>query len=122
MNHNYTRQVQSALRMIYKFGRNVEVVSAGTGDEYDPTTGQFTTASPVISNIKAVFTHFEEKEIDGTNVLRTDEKVLFAAASLSAKPASTDKIKDNGTEYNVVNVNTIQPGDTAILYEVQARR
>lgn len=122
MSHDYSRQVQSALRMIYKYGRNVEIISQGTGGEYDPSTGQFTPAEPKKTNIKAVFVDYETKEIDGTNVLRTDKKVLIAAASLEEKPSTTTKIKDGSEEYSVIDVNIIQPGNTKILYEVQARR
>lgn len=122
MSRDYSRSVQTALRMIYKSGRNIEVTTIGTGGEYDPATGTFLPSTDDKYQIKGVFTNFDIKEIDGTNVLHTDQKVLIAAGSLPIMPKSGDTIKDSGAEYAVVNTNSIKPGDTAILYEVQIRR
>jgi hypothetical protein len=58
--------------------------------------------------------------VDGTLIQMGDKKVLCAAEGLT-KPAPGDIVED-GSEYRVVAVQEVGPGDTPILYKLQVRK
>lgn len=102
----------TATRMIAKFGLGMILRSqVATGTAWDPTlTVTDTTITGVVSDYNA-------SEIDGTLVQLNDKKILIGS---EITPTVAMKIVDGG-EMSIVNVKTIKPGDTVVLYEVQAR-
>ena len=122
MTSPYKNMAATALRMIAEKGRSIEVLSPGSEQVYDPLTDEFTAGVDTSVTVKGVFTQFSTKDIDGELVLRTDKKVLIAAASLPRAPSNEDKIKDGEEIYRVINTEITKPGDTALLYMAQVRR
>jgi hypothetical protein len=122
MSADYKSKAQNALRMINEKGRLIRIVVAGGDEVYDPNTDTFTPGTPDESQVKGVFTQFAVKDVDGELILRTDKKVLIAAAALDAAPTPADQLIDGAVSYKVINTETVQPGDTALLYMVQVRR
>lgn len=122
MTFDYSRSASTALNQINDKGRTVTVRTPGEDMVYDPATDTFTPGEDVDTPVKALFTQFAKRDIDGELILQTDKRVLIAASALDAAPGTQDKIVDGGTEYQVINTETVQPGDTAILYMVQVRR
>jgi hypothetical protein len=119
---NYDKIAQTALTQIRDKGREITVKTPGGDMVYDPATDTFTPGTDVTETVKAVFTQFSVKDVDGELIKRTDKRVLIAASDLDAEPDTQTKIVDGSTEYSVINTETIKPGDTAILYMVQVRR
>jgi len=102
----------TAKRLIDKFGRDVSLITqTQSGTDYAPTITEITTI------IKAVITTFNTKEIDGTLIQASDKKIL-----------TYDKIKPeqiisiDGQRLSIVNVDTVAPGDTKIIYKGQLRK
>lgn len=122
MSDIYKNMAANALRMIADKGRALLITMPGTEHEYDPLSDTFTEGEDETATVKGVFTKFATKEIDGELILRTDKKVLIAAASLTQVPDNTATITDGGVIYNIINTEIVQPGDTPLLYLVQARR
>lgn len=121
MSDLYTRLASVALAQIADKGRNVTFVTPGTGT-YNPGAGTYTETAATEATVKAVFTAYSLKDVDGENIRADDKQCLIAASSLSAEPTTKNKIKEGSTVYEVVSVETVQPGDTPILYKLQVRR
>lgn len=121
MSDLYTRMAITTLIQIEEKGRNVTLVSPASGG-YNPNTGVYTPPVSSEKTVKGVFTSFKANEIDGEKIRRDDRRILIASASLTTEPKTTDKIKDNGLELSIVNVETVMPGNVPLLYKVQVRR
>lgn len=110
---DYDRNVATAVRMIKSRGRAVDLVSyTQTGPAYDPVM------TPVSTPTKAVQSNFNSKDVDGTTILSTDLKYLFAG---DVEPKKGMDIQDGDKKYSIKNVWQVKPGDTLILSKVQAR-
>lgn len=109
----HSRFVATATRLINKHGRNASLVSvSSTGSAYNPE--QTETATSVV----IVQTKFTLSEIDGELVKSGDLRFLMDS---SVAPANDMHIDDNGTRYQVINVQEIKPGQASVLYKVQVR-
>ena len=115
----YTNMAKTALRQIADKGRNVSL-RANTEGVYDPVTDSFTGTLTNDTTVKALVTAYSQREIDGTIILRGDKKILIAANA--ASPEHNDIIVDGANEYKIINVDTLKPGDTPIMYTVQVRK
>jgi len=109
---DYESVTATAKSLIDEFGREITLkVVTNSGTEWNPTQ------SEVVSTITAVFTNFSKNEIDNVLILATDKKLLsYEEISL------TDFILDDGIDYKVMNVDTIQTGDIKIIFKAQLRR
>lgn len=111
--YDYTSIAATARRLIDRFGRTVtrrEITNTGT--EWNPVQ------TPVDTPLQGAFVNFSKNEIDNTLILSTDKKLLTYDEVLL-----TDIIVDDSIEYSVVPpLDTINPGDTKIIYIVQLRR
>ena len=121
MSDIYTRLAATALSQINDKGRTVTLSTPGS-DIYAPGSGTFTAGTPVTQTAKALFTEYSLRDIDGELIRTDDKECLIAASSLTGEPTAKDKIIDGSTEYSVVRVETVKPGDTALLYKIQVRR
>ena len=119
---DYSNLAATTLAQIADKGRTVTVRSPGVTQAYNPANDTYTAGTDVDVTAKALFTKFSSKDIAGDVIRATDSRVLIAASALSAAPDTDDKIIDNSTHYNVINVETVKPGDTAILYILQVRK
>ena len=70
--------------------------------------------------ISAVFTDYNELDIDGTLIKRGDKELLIPAFDFS--PDTDDLIIDGAEQYKIVNIKTISPGAAILLYKLQVRR
>lgn len=115
----------TALRLIRRFGedRQVELRIPNTAPpdpakpwEVNPNATETVVTAP------AVVIPIRRSLIDGNSVQQGDETVLIAALSLgSTVPSTADKIFDEGTEKNILDVARIRPGKTDFLYKLQVR-
>jgi len=77
---------------------------------------------------RAVFLNYSGKEAgkayaDGTEIHRSNKKVLVAAKGLTAEPNMQGEIaRASGAKYRIVSVKGLDPDGTSIYFEVQARR
>ena len=67
--------------------------------------------------------YYREHEIDNTLVLQGDLKVILEVSSTMPRPgAKRDKLIIDGEAWDIENCEPLAPGDTTVLYKVQARR
>lgn len=90
---------------------------SASGTAYNPTMGP-----PVETACVVVVTAFKLAEIDGSRVLATDKKALIAAGTTEVTPDPALRLVLNDVEHTIVDVQTIQPAATALLYKAQVRR
>lgn len=120
MSDFYPRMAETTLKQIADKGRTIKLVTPGN-DVYVPGTG-FTPGTPTEQTPKAVFVDYKAQDVDGTIIRADDKQCLIAASSLTGEPTTADKVKEGSTEWAVVKVEVIKPGDTALLYRLQVRR
>jgi len=117
----YTKLAAVALSQIQDKGRTVTLTTPGV-DVYNPAAGTFTPGTATTQTPKALFTNFTLKEIDGDLIRSDDKKCLIAATALTAPPTNKDTITDGSDVYQVLPIEQIKPGDTAIVYILRLRR
>lgn len=122
MSYDYSKAASNALKAINDKGRTITVREPSGDQVFDPENFTFEEGTPDDTDVKGLFTQFATKDVDGTNVLSSDKRLLIPASALAAAPSNSAKILDGGTEYQVINTEVLQPGDTPILYMVQVRR
>ncbi len=115
----------TALALIRKFGEDriveLRIPTEAPADpakpwEVDPTDAETVVTAP------AVVVPIRRDMIDGNSIRQGDETVLIAALSLgTVVPTTADKIVDESTEKNILDVIRIRPGKTDFLYKLQVR-
>lgn len=118
---DYARPLSSANRLIERFGQLGAVRRPGTTTGpvfYDPTPG-----TPTNDAARFVITSYMARDIDGSRVLATDKKALVAPGTLPSAPGLADKLVEaDGTVWNIVDVETLRPAETTLLYTLQVRK
>jgi len=108
---DYSSLRATAITLIDKFGRTTtKRTITSTGDKWNPTQSEVET--PLVG----AFTNYSKNEVDNSLILSTDKKLLTYDEILL-----TDIILDDSIEYAVKNVDSINPGDTKLIYKIQLR-
>ena len=117
-----------AKRLIDLNGEDVVLtVFGGTIPDPDKPWLPGTSTSQNVS-ARAVWLNYNTQEAgqtyaDGSDIQRDDKKVLVAAVGLTADPELLTKItRQDGTEFSIIKVKTLDPNGQKILFEIQARR
>ena len=106
----------TALKLLTKFGKSCTLKS-GVAGTYDPTTGS--TATTVASYpIKLYLDQPNRSELQGGQVINTDEVAIFAALGLPVEPSLNDMITIDGKDRLVKMVTHIWSGEQIALYRV----
>ena len=113
MSFDYSRIAGTAEKLILNFGRAITVrQTSRSGTAYAPTITNTDT------EVTGVGLNFSDAEINGTSIKQGDIKYLIKTSLVIDE---TSKIVDGGNVYAVVNSEKIKPGDTLVLYKLQAR-
>ena len=128
---NYVSLANLAERLIEENGRTFTLVQAGE-TAVDPAKpyGPDTTAGQTRHTVLGVITEFENEDIDGTLIRRGDKRCLIAHNSIVDVASGTESLiieefdtLEDGTEvWKIEGVETIHPGDTRIMYDLQLRK
>jgi len=116
---NYGRPKATADRLIARFGQagTLRRMLPGSGPAYDP-------GEPSPDDYAATFAvlDFNGREIDGSRVLATDKKILLANGALAIQPTLSDKLVIGDVEHSIINIETLAPGGTVVMWTLQVRR
>jgi len=89
---------------------------------YNSTTLQTVYTEPAETIVtysgQGVLTDFSNEEIDDTNILRQDKKILTIELP-EGRPG--DKVTVAETDYGLVNTRVVSPGGVDVLYIMQVR-
>ena len=121
MAFDYTGLQAVAQTLMGEFGQSTTVrVQRALQNNADVPTDVTVTNSD--TSATAVVTTFDESQIDGSMVEANDRRVLIAGADLDTAPEpGNTKILIGRVTYSVINVRTVSPGGTVLLYIIQAR-
>jgi hypothetical protein len=110
----YAEMAQGADEILREFGA-AGTVSYKTGSgEYDPDFGDYPEVEVTQACTAAVFP-VDQKLVDGTTVLATDEQAYLSAVGLSI-------LTLGGVARTVVSVKNLAPAGTSVLVELIVRR
>jgi len=70
--------------------------------------------------LNAVVTNFDKGEIDGTEILANDLKIIADSQKAISK-SDGDQILIGSTTYRIMAIREINPAGTVLAYEIQAR-
>ena len=122
----YTSAIDLAARLIIKKGRQVLVRHLETDAQLVDPNRPWDKPEPLPSDIstKVVFIDYELKFIDGQTIKTKDKQGYMFAKGAPFKPTNKDKVYDKIDKkwWNIMEVETIAPGDEDVLYILQLRR
>lgn len=88
---------------------------------YDPATG---TATPTLTDypLTAVVFDYPDEQVNGSDIMTGDKRVLASAQNLAALPTPSDYITISGERHSIINIKRLAPAGVAVLYTIQARK
>lgn len=87
---------------------------------YDPATGAAVTLTDYTVT-GAVF-DYPDININGTDILRGDKRVLVSAKGLTVVPQPSDYLTIDGVRHSIINIKRLAPANIPVLYTLQARK
>lgn len=116
MSFDYAPLQKTAQSLLAKFGQELTFTRTAKGT-YDPGTG--TTSDTVSTFTKnGVLFDYRDADSDGQTILAGDRRLVSEAHDYEVG----DTVSIGSDVYRVVSVSTNQPGDTALVSELQIRR
>lgn len=117
---DYAKLAKTALKQLKRFGQPITLTRKVSGN-YDRNAS----STPVTIQTENAFgfpTTYEDNEIDGTAILRSDTKLFISAVGIT-KPAMNDvAVLANGTKLTIKNVDEIDMANSPIIYICQGRK
>ena len=112
--------LRSVASSVYtKFGTSV-TVSIISHTTYDTSSGKVLTAITEAS-VKAIISDVTEKNEKDTLLKVGDKKVKIAAADVTTKPSTKDRVKLNNVVLEIVEIRTTELEGKDITYEIYCR-
>lgn len=116
----YLEMAQVADEILREFGAAGTLTYKTRSGEYDPDLGDFPEVEVAQPCVAAVFP-VDQKLVDGTAVLSTDEQAYLSAVGLSM-PEPTHILTLGGMARTVVSVKNLAPAGASVLVELIVRR
>ncbi len=114
---NYQPIQSRATSLIKRFGREY-TFTRETDTAYDPASGDSTSATATYTS-SLVWLNFNRSEIDGDSVRAGDAAPIMESANA---PMQGDTLIHQGVKWRIERVETVEPGDTVVIYKLQVRR
>lgn len=108
----------TALGLLTKFGQSI-TLSRETGGSIDPVTGAVTPGADASVTTTGILLKYPDMMIDGTRILDSDRRLLISNEQI---PQPSDKPLIDSQEWAIVNIETLSPAGTDVIYELQVRR
>jgi len=114
----YDNMGSTALGLLVKFGQSI-TLARETGESVDPITGAVTAGTDASVTTTGILKLYPDNMVDGTRILDSDRMLILSNEQV---PQPTDKPLIDGEEWGVVNISTLSPAGTDVIYKVQVRR
>lgn len=114
----YTGLAATASRLLTSKGQTATWAHDNQDGTFNPATGATEGGTTTAYSASGVLLDFDTKRINGTSVLATDSCFLMEVGN---KPEVGDIITVNAVEYQVMDMQEVNPAGTAVMYEVQLR-
>lgn len=119
MSFSYQSLADTVAREIAEKGRDITL--RRRSQSFNPATGA-TSETLSEQSLRGLFTLYELRQRDGSTVRQGDQALLLAAEDLTTPPSDADEVIDGGSSWQVISVERLQPGGTALLYRLQVRQ
>ncbi len=111
----------TANRLLDKFGISA-ILTAKPTNGFDPLTGEVSSSSTPITIPKvSPPLAYASSEIDGSNIIVGDYKVIVARSDSVSSIDRGDRIEVNGRDGVVVNTNEVWSGEEIAIWILQCR-
>lgn len=117
--HDYTRNKATADRLIDKFGQALTLTKTTGGGGFDANGDPVVPSSTTITG-NGVKLDFKQDEIDGTNIVAGDAKLLLGSASGAPEDGMTVPI--GGLTWRVMINKPLDPAGVDVIYTLQLRQ
>jgi hypothetical protein len=119
---DWTDEQISAYNDIKEDGFAITVRVPGSPGVFSPTTLAYVGATANVDySTYGIKKEFSIKQVDGTIIQQNDVLLIFPAYGLP--DVTTDhQILIDSVVQNVVNLNSVEPGNTPVLYKAQIRK
>jgi hypothetical protein len=111
----------SAKRLVSKYG-SAMILRRIVSGVYDPATGETSGSVTNSYNCKGVTESYKESYVNGDTIKAGDKKVLLSASGLTIVPKSGDTLLIGSEVWSMVSVDSLAPGEIAVIYTVQIRQ
>lgn len=118
MSYDYAPIAATALRLLQNFGQSITLVRV-SGESTDPVTGVVTSGADASVTTTGIMKMYPQKMIDGTRILATDREMVL---SNEHTPVATDQVRIGTEDWTIVDIKTISPAGTDLVYFVQVRK
>lgn len=114
----YTEMAAVALELLEEFGQSI-TLSRETGGSIDPITGEVTAGTDASVTTTGLIKPYPDRMIDGTRILSSDRELVLSNEQV---PLPSDKPTIGGEEWSIVEITTVSPAGTDVVYFCQVRR
>lgn len=118
MTFNYDKIAATALKLLTKFGQPI-TFARETGGSVDPITGVVTPGTDASVTTTGLLKTYPDNMIDGTRILKSDRELILSNEQV-VQPS--DKPVINSQDWAIVDIKTLNPAGTVVIYKVQVRR
>ena len=117
----YTEMAQVATDLLTEFGTDIKISRITQEKVINPVTGVITTPEIKQSySIKGIMKKYPENLIDGSRITTSDRQLMLETSQI--EPILTDTIKIDGENWPIMEIESIKPAGTALLYTVRVRK
>ena len=118
MSFDYAETAATAAELLAEFGAMVTLTRITPG-AYDPASGEVVNTE-VTHTASGVKLDYEQRLIDGTNILQGDQRV-YLDPLISEAPKAGDKLTVGVGVFSVVKSRPLAPAGIVVLHDVQVR-
>jgi len=106
--------------MLEKYGAAMQLLVPAVGG-HDPETGGYTPGTETVHTVQGLVGTYRKRSRSGDAIQSRNQYVYISPSGMTVAPMPGHKLKVDGVEYEIVDVETISPGGTAVLYQVEVR-
>ena len=114
----YDDMAATALRLLDQFGQAV-TINRTTDESTDPVTFVVTAGTDAELATTGILKLYPDRTVDGTRILASDRELVL---SDEQEPLITDTLTIDDQPWSVVDIKTVSPAGTDVVYFVQVRR
>lgn len=118
MSFDYISTAHDAAELLAEFGAPVTLTRITPG-VYDPATGTVVNSGATYT-ATGVKLNYEQRAIDGTNILLGDQRV-YLDPLIAAAPQAGDTLTIGTEVFTVVASRPLSPAGVVVLHDVQVR-
>jgi hypothetical protein len=116
----YSEMAEMATELITEFGQDI-VITRETEEEINPVTGEVEVeANTQEFIVKGVMKKYPENLVDETRITSSDREIIIEASVV--EPLLTDTVSINSQEWPIMEIHSINPAGTPLVYSMRVRR